>query len=159
MKLLYGHSDDVIAWVGWRIPLTRKRLERDPTASPFGPAQAIGVLNAADQLVAGVVYHNYDPDCLSVELSFAADTPKWLTRKLICELLNYPFETMGLNRITGCTPDNATSALAFLERFGFKREGVAKDGFGPGVNAVVSRLLKREWVRTKWANGVAPAAH
>lgn len=150
MRLLYGHSEDVIAWVGWRIPLTRKRLERDPTASPFGPAQAIGVINEAGVLVAGVVYHNYDPDCLSVEMSFAADTPKWLTRKLICELLGYPFNALGINRVNACTPVTATDALRFIERFGFRREGVATDGFGPGCNAIISRLLKREWVKTKW---------
>lgn len=159
MRLLYGHSAEVIAWVGWRIPLTRKRLERDPSVSPFGPAQAIGVLDRDGTLVAGVVYHAYDPDCQSIELSFAADTPKWLTRSLICELLSYPFDKLNLNRINAATPKSATDARRFIERFGFRREGVATDGFGPGENAILSRLLKREWLQTKWARRSVAAPH
>lgn len=151
MKLLYGHSAEVAAWVGWRIELTRKRLERNPQMPPFGAAQAIGVLDRNNQLVAGVVYHNWDPDCQSVELSFAADTSKWLTRNLICELLAYPYETLGVNRINACTPKTYREARRFIEKFGFRREGCATDGFGPGRDAIISRLLKREWLQTKWA--------
>lgn len=156
MKLLYGHSDEVIAWVGWRIPLTRKRLERDPTVSPFGPAQAIGVLSEDGTLIAGVVYHAWEPEFQSVEMSFAADTPKWLSRNLICELVGYPFDRLSCNRINAATPKNATAARRFIDKFGFKREGVATDGFGPGQDVIISRLLKREWLKTKWAR--PPAA-
>lgn len=151
MKLLYGHADEVKRWVGWRIPLIRKRMERDPAHDPFGPAYAIGVLDRENRLVAGVVYHNWDPDCSSMELSFAADTPKWLTRNLIRELMRYCFETVGVNRVHSLTPKSYTAARRFVEVFGFKREGVATDGFGPGEHAIISRLLKREWLETKWA--------
>lgn len=150
MKLLYSHSDEVATWVGWRIPYVAKRLARDPTAPPFGPAQAIGVINEAGELVAGVVYHGYDQDCPSVEMSFAASTPKWLTRAIIGELLRYPYDGLGCKRITGVTPRKATSARRFLEKFGFRREGVATDAFGDD-DAIISRLLKREWLATKWA--------
>lgn len=149
MKLLYGHSDEVAAWVGWRIPYVAKRLTRDPAAPPFGPCQAIGVLNAANELVAGVVYHSYDQDCPSVEMSFAADTPKWLTRSLIHELMSYPFGTMGCKRVTGCTPKRAKAAREFLDAFGFKREGVVRQGFSDD-DAIISGLLAREWAASRF---------
>lgn len=151
MRLLYGHSDEVVAWVGWRIPITRRRLERDPSVSPFGPAQAIGVLREDGTLIAGVVYHSWEPEFQTVEMSFAADTPKWLSRNLICELIGYPFDRLGCNRINAATPKTARDARRFIDKFGFKREGVATDGFGPGQDVIISRLLKREWLQTKWA--------
>lgn len=144
MKLLYGHSDEVALWVGQRIPYVARRMARDPASPPFGPAQAIGVINQAGALVAGVVYHGYDPDCPSVEMSFAADTAKWLTRKLIYELMTYPFEGMGCRRVTGVTPKRAKAARAFLDAFGFKREGVVRSGFMDD-DAIISGLLAKEW--------------
>lgn len=150
MKLLYGHDAEVATWVGWRIPYVAKRLARAPEDPPFGPARAIGVLREDGDLVAGVVYHGYDQDCPSVEMSFAADTANWLTRPIICELLRYPFDGLGCRRITGVTPRRATSARRFLDKFGFRREGVATEGFGDD-DAIISRLLKREWLATKWA--------
>lgn len=150
MKVLWGHDAEIATWVGWRIPLTAKRLTRDPTCQPFGPCVAAGIIDSEGRLIAGVVYHNYDVDCASVEMSFAADSPRWLTRGIICTLLRYAFSTAHCNRITGVTPRKATSARRFLDKFGFRREGVATDGFGDD-DAVISRLLKREWQATKWA--------
>lgn len=156
MKLLYGHSDEVAIWVAQRIPYVAKRLARDPLSPPFGPAQAIGVLDAAGTLVAGVVYHGYDQDCPSVEMSFAADTPKWLTRTLICELLSYPFDGLGCRRVTGVTPKRAAAARRFIDRFGFKREGVARQAFG-NDDAIISGLLAREWRQSRFSR--PPATH
>lgn len=149
MKLLYGHSTEVAAWVGWRIPYVAQRLARDPDKPPFGAASAIGVLDERGKLVAGVVYHGYDPDCPSVEMSFAASTARWLTKALVCELLRYPFEQLGCIRITGVTPRRATSARRFLDKFGFKREGLVRSAFGAD-DAVISGLLRTEWDPATW---------
>jgi RimJ/RimL family protein N-acetyltransferase len=149
MRVLWGHSDEVSFWVGWQIPYVRRRLERDPASLPFGQCQAAGVLNNDGELIAGVVFHNYDPDCPSFEVSFAATSAKWLTRPIICELLRYPFDQIGCRRLTAVTPRKATSARRFLDKFGFRREGVATEGFGDD-DAIISRLLKREWLATKW---------
>lgn len=150
MRVLWGHSEAVAQWVGWRIPYVARRMARNGPEQPFGPAQAAGILDASGVLVAGVVYSNYDPDCPSMELSFAAATPRWLTRPIICELLRYPFETANCLRITGVTPRKATSARRFLEKFGFKREGLVRRGFGTD-DAVISGLLRTEWQASKWA--------
>lgn len=153
--MLYGHSGEVADWVGWRIPYVAKRLARDPTQPPFGPCQAIGVLNAGGDLVGGVVYHGYDPDCPSVEMSFAATTRKWLTRNLIYELMKYPFEGMGCKRVTGVTPKRAKAARDFLEDFGFKREGCVRFGFGDD-HAIISGLLAKEWAESRFNRPAAP---
>lgn len=155
LTLLHGHGEEVTAWVGWRIPITAKRLQRDPTVSPFGPAYAIGVLDGAGTLIAGVVFHAWDPDFKTVEMSFAADSPRWLNRRVIREIMSYAFETLQCNRINLGTPKTYRAARKFVEAFGFKREGVATDGFGPGQDVIISRMLKREWLASKWMKQAA----
>lgn len=150
MKLLYGHAEEVIAWTAWRIPQTRARLEIDPTIRPFGAAYAIGVLDKDNQLVAGVVFHSWAQDYQSIEISFAASTPKWATHGVLRELMAYAYETAGCNRVQVVVAKDNRPSRKFVERYGFRREGVATDGFGPGVDAILYRMLKREWLQSKW---------
>jgi RimJ/RimL family protein N-acetyltransferase len=82
-------------------------------------------------------------------VSFASETPRWLTRNLIRQILAYPFDQLACQRLTAITPKKARAARAFLDHFGFKREGVVRRGFGAD-DAIVSGLMKREWVRSRW---------
>lgn len=130
-------------WVAARIP----HME---SGSGFGACKAIGVESSQGVLIGGVVYHNYMPAVGNIELSFAADTPRWLTRPIICGLLSYPFEQLQCQRVTGVTPRRATSARRFLDQFGFKREGCVRRGFGTD-HAIISGLLREEWLASRWA--------
>lgn len=150
MKLLYFQNAIVCQWVAEHIPAMAPTLSQVPFGEAFGAATAIGVLNAKDELVGGVVYHNYQPTFRSIELSFASTDRRWLTRRILGDLLRYPFDDLNCQRVTGFTPRKATSARRFLDRFGFKREGLVRRGFGDD-DAVISGLLRKEWQRSKWA--------
>lgn len=143
MKVLFGYDAAVADWVAARIAHVGR-------GENFGPCAAIGVIDAAGRLLGGVVYHNWQESTGNIELSFAADTPRWLTRRIIGELLRYPFWQLGCIRVTGVTPRKATSARRFLDKFGFKREGLVRKGFG-NDDAVISGLLRTEWEASKWS--------
>ena len=142
MRLLYGHSDEVAAWVASHVP-------HMPVGATFGECYAIGVLDRQGALVGGVVYHNYFPAYGNIELSFAATSRKWLTRAIITELLDYAFITAKCQRVTGVTPKHYKAARAFLDQFGFKREGVVRRGFG-NDDAIISGLLRSEWEASRF---------
>lgn len=144
MRLVYGEDQLVAAWVAARIP----HMARWGTAD-FGPCQAIGVAAEDGEPLAGVVYHNYRPHTRDIELSFASASPKWLTRRLIVGLMSYPFSQLDCQRVTGVTPKRSRAAREFLDKFGFKREGVIRRGFGDD-DAIISGLLKHEWERSRW---------
>lgn len=150
MRLLIGHDRDVAVWVGWRIPLVARRLSRAPNPEPFGPAVAFGVLDAHDRIVAGVVYHSYDPDCRSIEVSCAASSRMWAKRAIVSAILRYAFVEASCQRVTAVTPRKATSPRRFLEALGFKREGSIRHGFGDD-NAIVYGLLDVEWRAGRFA--------
>ena len=85
MKLA-AQSDFVAAFVAANIP----GCERG-----FGNCAAIGFSDATGKLVAGVVYHNWQPECGVIELSAASTVRSWLTKDRLCQIFEYPFETVG----------------------------------------------------------------
>lgn len=144
MRLLFSHDADVAQWVASQIPHLAPHLGEFEYGKVFGPCAAIGVIDRSGQLVGGVVYHNWNRLAGNIELSFAATSPKWLTRDIVRALLRYAYTQLGCQRITACTPRRATRARQFLDRFGFRREGSVKRGFG-NDNAIISGLLREEW--------------
>jgi RimJ/RimL family protein N-acetyltransferase len=147
LSLLYGHSDDVAHWVAQRLPYIRERVPHVPYGQVFGNAVGIGVVGDTG-LVAGVVYHSWDPQFRSIEVSCAAASPRWGNRQIFSGLLRYAWETAECRRITAVTPrrapPGATSPRKFLEGLGFVREGSIRLGFGD-QNAIVYGLLREDW--------------
>lgn len=153
MNLLYGHDADVIHWVCTHIPHLAVRVPYFDKGAVLGPAVGIGVLSPAGDLIAGTVFHGYDPFVKAMEVSCAAITPRWGNREVFGAILRYPFETADCQRLTAVTPrrspEGATSPRQFLEGLGFKREGSIRRGFGSD-NAIVYGLLREEWLEGRF---------
>lgn len=148
LHTLYGHDRDIAHWVAERIPHLRPRLQHFEHGMVFGPCAAIGVVDDLGALIAGVVFHGYDPFTGNIEVSCASDTPRWGNREIFREILRYPFSQLSCTRCTAVTPrrapPGATSPRKFLEGLGFVREGSVRRGFG-SENAIIYGLLAEEW--------------
>ena len=81
MKPLFGHSEEVASFVASLVP----GLERG-----FGNNQSIGILNNKNELVAGFVYHNWEPETAIIEIS-GASIGRWVTREILTLIYDYPF--------------------------------------------------------------------
>jgi hypothetical protein len=57
----------------------------------FDPCEAIGFLDKHGNLVAGFVYHAYQPDCGVIEISAASTCRDWATRDRLKAIFDYPF--------------------------------------------------------------------
>lgn len=79
---LYGHSEAVAAFVAALAP---------GCARGFGECQAVGFLDRQGRLVAGVVYHNYQPEAGVIEISAASTCRTWLNKARLREIFDYPF--------------------------------------------------------------------
>lgn len=116
--VLYGADHVVRTFVAARVP-------GEPD---FGAGTALGVVRRG-KLVAGVVYHSYRGH--DIEVSCAADDPRWAARRALRRLFSYPFRQLGCARITALTGDANLRTQRFLEGLGFRREGfhpLALDG-------------------------------
>ena len=81
MRLVLGCDQAVAAWTAARI---------EGCARGFGKCSAIGVAHDGD-LIAGVVFHDWNPEAEIIELSAAATDRRWMTRSNVTGILNYPF--------------------------------------------------------------------
>jgi len=79
--IVYGQNERVAAFVAANIP----------GETGFVNCAAIGF---GTPLVAGVVYHNWNPEGRVIELSSASTTRKWVTRANLKVIFGYPFDEL-----------------------------------------------------------------
>jgi hypothetical protein len=137
--LLTGYDNDVAGWVASRIPHVG--------AAGFGPCRGIAVIGADGRALAGVVYHEYNEDAGTVQLSMAAESPMWATRNTIRALLSVPFEQFKVFKVWTATPHTNERALKVNEHIGFKREATLGHHYGKGTHAIICRMLSPDYAR------------
>lgn len=72
-----------------------------------------------DRLVAGVVFHNYNPEAAVIELSAASTSRRWLTRPMLKGMFGYPFEQLGCQMVVIRVSERNAVMVDIAERFGF----------------------------------------
>lgn len=130
-ELIYGHDAEVASWV-----------QRKINHADFHNYVAIGLLEN-NRLIAGVVYHNHYPAFRGIEMSIAAETPRWASREAIRCFLSYPFIQLRCKRVTACVGARNDRAKRFLPGIGFRKEGTIRQGYG-NEDVVIYGMLYSE---------------
>lgn len=138
--LLYGHDRELSLWVGERLGINRPIKSVDPTA--------IGVVRSG-RIVAAALFTNYQPP--TIEITFVTTTPRWASREMIRGILAYPFVQLECKRITAVTEACNIPARSFLERLGFRQEGIHPDAFpsGEGISYGLLRADAARWLEDR----------
>lgn len=131
MTPIVGHDAEIAHWVG-------QRLDNPDWGEWY---TAIG-LGDQGKIIAGVIYHNYRPPT-NMEISIATDTPRWATRGNLRMFFHYPFEQLGVTRLTAITGRKNAKVRRFNERLGFVKEGVLRQAYVDD-DAVIYGLLRSE---------------
>jgi len=134
-ELVFGLDGDIAAWVAGKVPDVRH----------FGPSAAIGIADGK-RLVAGVVYSNWRGR--DIEMSIASEDPRWCSRHNLRVLFAYPFRQLRCARVTAITKRKSKTVRRFLERMGFRQEGVIRGAYVDD-DACVYGMLKKE---CRWIN-------
>lgn len=95
MKVVWGHAEIVVPFVMRLTGLTRD----------FGPCVTAAVVSENNELVAGVVFHNWNPEAGVIEASAAAVNPKWAQRGVLKELTDYVFKRAGCQMLVARTDE------------------------------------------------------
>jgi RimJ/RimL family protein N-acetyltransferase len=90
MNFVYGQNARVADFVASLI----EGCERG-----FTSCTTIGVANDNQELIAGVVYHNWSPEAGVIEMSCAASTARWLNKSVMQTIFAYPFEEIGCQMV------------------------------------------------------------
>jgi RimJ/RimL family protein N-acetyltransferase len=138
LKLLIGADKEVGKWVAAKMPLM--------FGQEFEKYKAIGVMDSEGKPLAGAVFDEYRPYVSTMQMHLAIDKPFLFSKRIIREVLSYPFETVGVNRLWVAMAHDNEKILRFVEGTGFKKEAVLARHFG-NKHAVIARMFKKDFQR------------
>lgn len=123
----------------------------------FGPgetfsdpnAQAIGLYNNNNDLVAGVVYHNWSPSSGSIEMSAYSTTRVWANKSVVRLLFDYPFLQVGCRIVVARHAEDNTHARRIWSALGAS-EHIIPDLRADGLGEAIAVLRKETWLNSKF---------
>ena len=137
MRLVFGHDDAVAEWVARRIP--------HMDGGGFRDYVAIGIADD-NRPVAGIVYNEYYESYGTMQLSMAADTPRWAQKGIVRAALHYPFMQIGVRKLWTVTPHKNNRAIKFNLGVGFIQEAILGHHFGE-QHAVICRMYRKDFIK------------
>jgi len=115
----------------------------------FDNCYCLGFANATEGLVAGMVYHNYDPDTGVVELSAFSSRRDWTNRERVHRVFDLPFSTWGVRLLVARMSEHNHRARGVFSRLG-AREYVLADLRAPGEAEALAVLCRGQWQQSKF---------
>lgn len=111
----------------------------------WGPHSCLAVVGH-EKVLAGVVYSEFR-DGVDIRVSIATNGPGWASRGVLRALFDYPFNQLGVVRITCLIADDNVKSQTLCEKLGFVPEGIHPLAWN-GKKDVVSFGLLRD--NCKW---------
>lgn len=143
LQLVYGQENIVKPWI---CGLLKMDIPKNSVS--------IGIARN-NELIGAALFHNYNlthaGKPLFIEMSFGTIDKAWANRAIISALLGYPFSQLKVKRIQSTVSQKNRDVRLFLERLGFKMEGVGRLAWPHGGNAMMYSLLSREFFASKWS--------
>ena len=140
LTCLFGYDETVAQFVASLIPHCRRG---------FGAARAMGVIDGEGRLIGGMVYHNWDAEAEIMEMSGAAVDPRWLTRRTLAAMYQYPFLVCGCQMVVMRVPADNERLLRQLAVFGYTFFRMPRL-FGRHRDGVVCSLTAENWSSNKF---------
>jgi hypothetical protein len=135
VKPLFDHDEAVAKFVASLIP----GMERG-----FSANKAIGIINGDGTLVAGLVYHNWEPEAGIIEISGAAIDSRWMTRPILQLMYDYPFLTCGCQMIVQRNSARNEHLNRQLRRWGYDEFRIPRMK-GRDEDGIVFTLTDDQW--------------
>lgn len=82
------------------------------------PYVTMGVFDDAN-LIAVILYNNFQPEAGVIEFHGAGTTPRWLSRPVLKAMFEYPFEQLGCQMVVTRNSERHTRLLRILTAYGF----------------------------------------
>ena len=142
MRFVYGHDHIIARFVAALIPHVGWR------GFPAN-SKAVGIINEAGELIAGLVYSGWNPDAGTIEISGAATDPRWLTRETLRRMFSYPFEECACQMVVMRVLASNERLLRQLAAYGFNFVEV-KRLFGREYDGVICTLTVEDWRANKF---------
>jgi len=114
--------------------------------------RAIGIIDERNELIAGIVYFNYNPEAGTIEMSVEAlpkQRQRWLTPTTLGVMFQYPFIHCGCQMLITKTMARSTHVLRMLSAMNFSLILHPRAG-GRYEDGVVAQLTYEDWLDSKF---------
>jgi RimJ/RimL family protein N-acetyltransferase len=141
-RVVLSGDERLLDWMADRI------MEIGDGHDLHGRAQAIG-FGENGRILAVLAVTGMDSRKWNAELSLASVGGNWATRGILKKIFSYPFEQLGVGRVTAVCRVSNTKIIRFCLKLGFKQEGVLRR-FRGDEDAIVLGMLREEaerWLR------------
>ena len=117
---------------------------------PSGNMRAIGIINEDNELIAGIVYFNYNPEAGTIEMSAEA-LPKqnWLTRTTLAVMFQYPFIHCNCQMLITKTMARSLHVRRMMKAMGLRIIIIPRAG-GRNEDGVIALLTVEDWLKNKF---------
>ena len=120
----------------------------------FGLGRALAIADKGT-VIAGLIYHNYDPDTGVIEISAASDSKRWLTKPVLRAMFEFPFVGLGCQAVAlRCDADAPNNLSRILPSYGFKRYDIPRLRGRDKIEAIYV-LSDDDWKGNKFNRGNA----
>lgn len=110
----------------------------------FGNFTSMGVVSR-EKLIAGLIYHNYEPDAGTIEITGAAADRRWLTKPVLYKMYEYPFEQLDCQMVVQRNSEHNHHLNSILRRYGFDEYRIERLR-GKNEAEIIFTLTKEQWV-------------
>ena len=115
----------------------------------FGNCRAIGICDDNDELIAGLVYNNFNPKAGTMEISGAALPGKyWATPQTLLYMHTFPFGQCRCQMVTMRVRKSDERLLRQLRALGYELVGLPRI-FGRDEDGVICYLTDDAWKANK----------
>lgn len=122
------------------IPWAQSHIALD---SPFGDRAKAIMLFDDLTIVAATIYTDFTDRNLCMHIA-SDGTRRWMTRAFLFASFSYPFEQLGVARVTGLVAASNPAALRFDLHLGFRIEGRLRTASPDGSDLLVLGMLRQE---------------
>jgi RimJ/RimL family protein N-acetyltransferase len=141
LTYLYNSPVVISKWVSEHIPHCHGRT--------FDHSKAIGVMDD-DRLIAGIIYHNWEPEAGIIEISTAAlPGSGWYTRETMAVMYQYPFHDLSLQMVIGRVKASDEALLRIMATIGYAFVLIPRF-FGRHEDGVIATLTYEDWSTNKF---------
>ena len=118
---------------------------------PWGNFSVLGLAKGR-RLVAGIVYNHYSPPNICMNVA-GEEGGRWMTPEFLFAAFDYPFNALGLARVTAFIAASNKASLRLTEKVGFTQEGCLRKALPDGSDQLVFGMLKEEckWISNDFA--------
>lgn len=102
-----------------------------------------------DQLVAGTLYHNWQPETGVIELTSASLEKRWLTRPVINAMFELPFQRLGCQMVVLRVREDNDNMQGIARSFGFDEYFIPRLG-GRDKGEHIFTFTDDQWASSKF---------